>query len=157
MKQETTRLHIKTFDELTTRELYELLRLRAAVFVVEQNSVYQDLDGIDYDAVHLFLTEDGRVRACARVYCRDADLNLWGIGRVVTDERRQGLGSQIFGAALRVVREKAPTATIRIESQCQAQGFYEKFGFRAISETFIMDQLPHVKMEKILTNDEIAG
>ena len=146
-------LHFKTFDELTTRELYEILRLRAAVFVVEQDCVYQDLDGLDYDAVHIFLTEEGRVRACARVYRRDADSNLWGIGRVVTDERRQGLGSQIFGAALRVVQEKAPTATVRIESQCQAQGFYEKFGFRAVSEPFMMDQLPHIKMEKLFTND----
>ncbi len=149
----STQLHIKTFDELTTRELYEILRLRAAVFVVEQDCVYQDLDGLDYDAVHIFLTEEGRVRACARVYQRDADSNLWGIGRVVTDERRQGLGSQVFGAALRVVQEKAPTATVRIESQCQAQGFYEKFGFRAVSEPFMMDQLPHIKMEKLFTND----
>ena len=149
----STQLHIKTFDELTTRELYEILRLRAAVFVVEQDCVYQDLDGLDYDAVHIFLTEEGRVCACARVYLRDADSNLWGIGRVVTDERRQGLGSQIFGAALRVVQEKAPTATVRIESQCQAQGFYEKFGFRAVSEPFMMDQLPHIKMEKRVTND----
>lgn len=151
------KLHIKTFDELTKRELYEILRLRAAVFVVEQNSVYQDLDGIDYDAVHLFLTEGDLVRACARVYRRDADSNLWGIGRVVTDERRQGLGSQIFGAALRVVQEKAPTATVRIESQCQAQGFYEKFGFRPVSEPFIMDQLPHIKMEKLFANDGELG
>ena len=149
----STQLHIKTFDELTKRELYEILRLRAAVFVVEQDCVYQDLDGLDYDAVHIFLTEEGRVRACARVYRRDADSNLWGIGRVVTDERRRGLGSQIFGAALRVVQEKAPTATVRIESQCQAQGFYEKFGFRPVSEPFMMDQLPHIKMEKRVTND----
>jgi len=149
----STQLHIKTFDELTKRELYEILRLRAAVFVVEQDCVYQDLDGLDYDAVHIFLTEEGRVRACARVYLRDADSSLWGIGRVVTDERRRGLGSQIFGAALRVVQEKAPTATVRIESQCQAQGFYEKFGFRAVSEPFMMDQLPHIKMEKRFTND----
>ena len=148
-----TQLHIKTFEELTTRELYEILRLRAAVFVVEQDCVYQDLDGIDYGAVHLFLTEDGRVRACARVYLRDRDANVWGIGRVVTDARRQGLGTQIFGAALRVVQEKAPSATIRIESQCQARGFYEKFGFRAVSEPFIMDQLPHVEMEKSFNAD----
>lgn len=143
-------LRIKTFDELTTRELYELLRLRAEIFVVEQDCVYQDLDYVDYDSVHVFFEEDGRVRACLRVYQKASEPGVWKIGRVVTSEHRKGLGSAIMTEGLRVVAMREPGATIRIESQCQAQGFYEKFGFRACSEPFIMDQLPHVKMELTL-------
>lgn len=144
-------LRIKTFDELTTRELYELLRLRSEIFVVEQNCVYQDLDYVDYDSVHVFFEEDGRVCACLRVYQKESEPGVWKLGRVVTREHRRGLGSAIMTEGLRVVREKEPRATVRIESQCQAQGFYEKFGFHTCSEPFIMDELPHVKMELTLS------
>ncbi len=145
-------LIIKTFDELTTRELYELLRLRSEIFVVEQDCVYQDLDYIDYNCVHAILADGdlnagGKVAAYLRAYQKASEPGVWWLGRVVTIEHRAGLGSKIFAEGIRIVAERDPNAVIHIEAQCQAQGFYEKFGFRACSERFIMDELWHIKME----------
>ena len=94
-------LQIKRFSELTAKELYEILRLRSAVFVVEQNCVYQDLDGLDEGAVQLFLRRaDGSCAACARV-CEKADEpGTMQIGRVVSKERGKGLGMAVLRAAI---------------------------------------------------------
>ncbi len=142
---------VKRFDDLSARELYEILRLRSEIFVVEQDCVYQDVDYVDYRALHFILARfDGKVDAYLRLYEKDEEPGVLWIGRVVTSSRRKGLGSRVLDAALsyiRIARKRKTPIVVHIESQCQAMGFYEKFGFRAISEPFIMDQLPHVKME----------
>ena len=95
MRQDVT-LHKKSFHELTTDELYELLRVRSEVFVVEQNCVYQDLDGDDQQSIHLWLTVEDKVVALARVCPAGTHMTEISIGRVITTERGKGYGKQIM-------------------------------------------------------------
>ena len=117
-------LHKKSFHQLTTDELYELLRVRSEVFVVEQNCVYQDLDGDDRKAIHLWLTQAGKTVALARV-C-PAGTHMTHAIDAATEH---------FGATL-----------IDIEAQEYAKGFYESVGFKQSSDTFMLDGIPHIKM-----------
>ena len=142
---------LKRFDELTLRELYELLRLRSEIFVVEQNCPYQDLDGLDHDALHLFYEEeDGTVIACLRIFRHpEDDADTVRIGRVVTKEHGKGLGALLLHEGVSTAQEYYRPQKILLEAQEYAKGFYEKEGFTVISDTFLEDGIPHVRMEKI--------
>ena len=138
-------LVVKTFDELNTRELYEILRVRAAVFVVEQECAYQDVDGIDLRAVHAFLQDENGVQAYLRVF--EKDERTAQMGRMLTVERGAGLGARLLKEGIRVAREVLKKDTLYIEAQSYATGFYEREGFKVTSEEFLEDGIPHVKME----------
>ena len=139
-------LHKKTFQELTTNELYELLRVRSEVFVVEQNCVYQDLDYDDQNSIHLWLTEDEKVVALARVCPACSHMTEISIGRVITTERGKGFGKQIMLHAIDAAVEHFGATLIDIEAQEYAKGFYEGVGFKQSSDTFMLDGIPHIKM-----------
>lgn len=139
-------LHVKCFHELTVDELYELLRVRADVFVVEQNCVYQDLDGDDQASVHLWLTEGGKVVALCRVCPARTHMEEVSIGRVITTERGKGFGKRIMLEGINVARSHFGAERIDIEAQEYAKGFYEQVGFRQSSEPFILDGIPHIRM-----------
>ena len=139
-------LHKKTFQKLTTEELYELLRVRSEVFVVEQNCVYQDMDGDDQKAIHLWLTVADKVVALARVCPADTHMHERSIGRVITTERGKGYGKQIMLHAIDAAIEHFGATIIDIEAQEYARGFYESVGFRKSSESFMLDGIPHIKM-----------
>lgn len=139
-------LHKKTFNELTTDELYELLRVRSEVFVVEQNCVYQDLDGDDQASIHLWLTKDDKVVALCRVCPAGTHMREVSIGRVITTERGRGYGKQIMLAAIQAATKEFHAELIVIEAQEYAKGFYESVGFRQTSEPFILDNIPHIAM-----------
>ena len=139
-------LHKKLYSDLTTDELYELLRIRSEVFVVEQDCVYQDLDYDDQPAVHLWITEDDRVVALCRVCPAGTHMKEVSIGRVITTERGKGYGKQIMLAGIKVAQEHFGARVIDIESQEYAKGFYEQVGFRQSSEPFILDGISHIKM-----------
>lgn len=139
-------LHIKTFRELTTDELYKLLRLRVSVFVVEQECPYMELDGRDQAALHLWLEDKDGVQAYLRVMDRGAESAYVSIGRVIAVKRRRGLGSRILSEGIRAARERFGAEKIYLEAQVYAKGLYEKQGFRVISEPFLEDGIPHVKM-----------
>ena len=138
-------LHKKTFQELTTDELYELLRVRSEVFVVEQNCVYQDLDYDDQQAIHLWLTQGDTVVALARVCPAGTHMKEVSIGRVITTERGKGFGRQIMLHAIDAAVECFHATLIDIEAQESAKGFYEGVGFRQSSDTFMLDGIPHIK------------
>lgn len=138
-------LVVKTFDELNIRELYELLRVRAAVFVVEQDCVYQDLDGIDERSVHAFLRDEGGIQAYLRVF--EKDEHTAQMGRMLTVQRGCGLGGQLLKEGIRIAREVLKKDALYIEAQCYATGFYEREGFKVTSEEFLEDGIPHVQME----------
>ena len=140
------KLHKKTFGELTLDELYELLRVRSEVFVVEQNCVYQDMDGDDKQSIHLWLTKGDKIVALARVCPAGVHLNKISIGRVITTERGKGYGEQIMRAAIAAAVEHFGAILIEIEAQEYAQVFYEKVGFRKVSDTFMLDNIPHIRM-----------
>ena len=141
-----TDLHEKTFPELTVPELYELLRIRTEVFVVEQNCVYQDMDGDDQAALHLWLTEGEKVVALCRVCPAGTHMQEVSIGRVITTVRGKGYGRRIMLEGIRAAREHFGAKVIDIEAQEYAKGFYEQVGFRQSSEPFMLDGIPHIKM-----------
>ena len=141
-------LHIKTFDQLTTSELYELLRIRSEVFVVEQDCVYQDVDNNDQTAIHIWLTKDGKTVAMCRICPEGTKLASTSIGRVITTERGKGYGMLIMKIAINTVMERIPAADhIEIEAQLTKQKFYERLGFVATSEPFMMEGLMHLEMK----------
>ena len=136
----------KSFQELTVDELYELLRIRSEVFVVEQNCVYQDMDGDDQKSIHLWLTVADKVVALARVCPAGTHMKEISIGRVITTERGKGYGKQIMLHAIEAAEEHFDAKQIDIEAQEYAKGFYESVGFKQSSETFILDGIPHIRM-----------
>ena len=139
-------LHKKSFQELTVDELYELLRVRSEVFVVEQNCVYQDMDNDDQKAIHLWLTLEGKIVALARVCPASTHMQRISIGRVITTERGKGYGKQIMLYAIDAAIEHFDAMQIDIEAQEYAKGFYESVGFQQSSDTFMLDGIPHIKM-----------
>jgi predicted GNAT family N-acyltransferase len=139
-------LHQKSFQELTVDELYELLRVRSEVFVVEQNCVYQDMDGDDQMAIHLWLTLEGKIVALARVCPAGTHMKEVSIGRVITTERGKGYGKQIMLHAIEAAKKHFDAKQIDIEAQEYAKGFYESVGFKQSSETFMLDGIPHIRM-----------
>ena len=139
-------LHIKRFDELTTLELYEILKLRTAVFVVEQNCPYMELDGRDQRALHVWMENAKGITAYLRVLDCGVECEHVAIGRVAVVKRRQGLGSQILKAGIDAARYMLHADKIYLEAQTYARGLYEKQGFRQISEEFLLDGIPHIQM-----------
>jgi ElaA protein len=136
------------FDELSTSLLYEILRLRQEVFVMEQNCVYLDVDGWDDKALHLIGTEIDQVVAYARVFGPGVKYPEASIGRVLTPlhKRRSGAGRALMTEAIRGLLERWPGAPIRLDAQQYLVGFYGSFGFNVVSGAYIEDGIPHVRM-----------
>ena len=140
-------LHVKSFDELTARELYEILRLRVDVFVVEQRCAYTELDGLDYMAAHVFYTDGGGIAAYLRVLPPGERFpDAAGIGRVIARRRGEGLGAAVLAAGIAAARSMPGVERIRLEAQTYARGFYEKAGFAACGDEFDEDGIPHIEM-----------
>ena len=142
-----TLIQIRPFSELSTEELYEILKARVDVFVVEQNCPYPELDGKDRSAVHFFRkAEDGTILSYLRLY--EAGAGMIQIGRVLTRVRGKNYGRQLLHAAVEYAEQHWPDRTVMVEAQTYASGFYEKEGFRVCSEEFLEDGIPHVRMER---------
>lgn len=139
-------LYVKNFCELSNLELYQILKLRVDVFVVEQNCPYMELDNLDQHAVHVWLADENEIQAYLRVMDRDVESEHVSIGRVVSAKRGCGLGSRILSEGIRVAKSHFGADTIYLEAQVYARCFYEKHGFRQISEEYLMDGIPHVSM-----------
>lgn len=140
-------LYIKHFNELTTMELYKILRARAEIFVVEQDCPYQDLDNKDLNAWHVWFEDEDGVAAYCRVLDKGVSYEGEGsIGRVITVKRGTGLGYKVMMEGIRVAEEKFGQTSLRISAQQYAQGFYEKCGFVRVSEPYLEDDIPHVQM-----------
>ena len=135
---------VKTFEELTPKEVYEILQIRSAVFVVEQTCVYQDIDGVDLEAWHVFLRDDRGIRAYLRAFYKDDTTAQ--LGRVLTMDRGKGLGMEVLKAGIRTVREQMDAEKIIIEAQTYTIDFYGKVGFHVTGEEFLEDGIPHVPM-----------
>lgn len=138
--------YIRRFDELSTAELYEILKLRNAVFIVEQNCAYQDIDGLDETAYHMWLEDENGIAAYVRLLPPGVRFDDSVIGRVIAVRRRSGVGSQIVRTAQSAVREVFGTDSVTIEAQVYAREFYEKLGFVQQSDEFDEDGIPHILM-----------
>lgn len=136
----------KNFSALSPDELYNILQLRSEVFVVEQDCVYQDIDGVDKTAIHCWLEEGGNLLAYLRVYWKNPSLGIGQIGRVVSRERGKGYGAQLILCAKDILSKTMQAKEAYIEAQTYAIGFYEKSGFHVASKEFYEDGIPHVEM-----------
>lgn len=134
----------KFFNRLTTKELYEILKARAEIFVVEQNCVYQDIDDKDYDSLHVIFEENEKVIGYLRAFSKDD--NTVQMGRVLTLQHGTGLGGKLLKEGIQQIREKMNPSRIYIEAQSYAIGFYAREGFVVCSEEFLEDGIPHVQM-----------
>jgi len=141
---------VKTFNELTTEELYQILRLRSEVFVVEQDCVYQDVDNKDQKALHIMGIKDGEVVAYTRVFEPGDYFDNVSIGRVVVSQsqRKYGLGKQIMQASLAAIDQRFPDKPIEISAQSYLLKFYTELGFNAFGEEYLEDGIPHRRMLK---------
>ena len=137
---------VKKFHELSVEELYEILRVRAEVFVVEQNCAYQDLDGIDLEAYHVWLQEDGRIVGYLRVIDKGKRLDEVSVGRVISLKRRCGVGSELMKLGIQVAKEKFGAKKVKVGAQTYAKPFYESVGFKQISGEYMEDGIPHIYM-----------
>ena len=144
-------LIIKVFDELSAAELYEILRLREAVFIVEQNCPYPEADGKDPGAVHMwYREEDGRVAAYLRLYHKKDEPGTVQVGRVVTSSsvRGTGLGRKLLHEGVGYAVREMGARRLYLEAQVYAVGFYRKEGFEVTSGEFLEDGIPHVQMRR---------
>ncbi len=138
-----------SFKHLDIDTLYDILQLRSEVFVVEQNCVYQDLDGIDKKAMHTWIAEEGKMVAYARFFMKNERRKIVQIGRVVVakDKRRERYASFLIQSVMENAEYYFRAKHLYLESQSYAIPFYERLGFKVCSEEFLEDGIPHVKME----------
>lgn len=139
---------IKTFSELTTPELYEIIKARVNVFVVEQDCPYPDLDDNDQKAIHLWAENNGEVLAYCRIFDKGIKYPETSIGRVVTTEngRGTGLGKQLIKYALEIIENRLGTSEVRISAQDYLLKFYSDFGFQDTGKKYLEDNIPHTEM-----------
>lgn len=144
------KLTFKAFDELTNTELYEILQLRSEIFVVEQNCVYNDLDGLDQKAWHLYATENDHIIGYVRLSKPGTRFKTASIGRVVTREayRRKGISTLLMKKAIEHIEEEWGENMISLSAQKYLRIFYESLGFKVVSDVYLEDGIPHFKMLK---------
>lgn len=140
--------NIKTFDELTTKELYAIIKARVNVFVVEQDCPYPDLDDYDQKAIHLWADMEGEVFAYCRIFNKGIKYRESSIGRVITTEKARGtgLGKQLIVYALDIINNRLGTSEVRISAQDYLLNFYSGFGFLDTGKKYLEDNIPHTEM-----------
>lgn len=138
------------FSSLNTDQLYGLLQLRSEVFVVEQDCVYQDIDGKDKKALHVLGTVEGNIVAYTRIFKPGDYLEKAAIGRVVvaSDFRKRDFGQAIMQASIAAVENHFNTTAIGLSAQTYLLNFYNDLGFSALGETYLEDGIPHIYMER---------
>lgn len=136
---------IKQFSELTAKELLEIVQLRIAVFVVEQNCPYQEVDEWDETAVHIWLEDKGDIAGYTRIVEKGDKVTF---GRVIISKAYRGkkLGQELLEITIAETNKRYPDRPIFISAQAHLTSFYEKAGFKAISEVYLEDDIPHVEM-----------
>ena len=139
---------IKRFEELTITELYEILRVRAEVFVVEQTCIYQDLDLKDKKAYHLFCEDNDEIVAYLRILDKNVSYSEIAIGRVLVTEmnRGKGLAREMMQRAISFIKEELNEMQIRISAQLYLKQFYESLGFLITSDVYLEDDIEHIEM-----------
>ncbi|ALM49247.1 GNAT family acetyltransferase [Flavobacterium psychrophilum] len=141
---------IKRFNELSLTELYKTLQLRSEVFVVEQDCVYQDIDGKDEKALHVLGVYDGEIAAYSRLFAPGDYFDNASIGRVVIGEkfRDRKWGHDLIAAGIVAIAENYKTSAITISAQLYLKKFYETHGFVQDGEQYLEDGIPHIRMNR---------
>ena len=141
----------KRFETLSLDELYQMLKLRSEVFVVEQNCVYLDIDDKDKKALHLFGTHQGKIIAYARLFKPNDYFEEASIGRVVVhaDGRNKKIGHVLMREAIESIRHYFREHKITISAQLYLKNFYESHEFIQTSDVYLEDDIPHIQMKRI--------
>ncbi|MDP5105498.1 MAG: GNAT family N-acetyltransferase [Polaribacter sp.] len=141
---------IKSFSELNTTELYNILQLRSEVFVVEQDCVYQDIDFKDQKALHVFGYKVDKIVAYTRIFKPGDYFENASIGRVVVkdSERTYGYGHDLMKASIKAIKDNFNETKITISAQKYLKKFYETHQFVQVGEEYLEDGIPHIKMIK---------
>lgn len=139
---------LMAFDDLRVSELYEVLRLRSEVFVVEQQCLFQDMDGADRQAMHLLGVQHGELQAYARCFAAGVKFPEASFGRVLTraSARGTGLGHALVDQAIAAITQVWGPQPIRIGAQTHLEGFYGKHGFVDVGKPYLEDGIPHLEM-----------
>lgn len=143
-------IQLKKFSELKLEELYNILQLRSEVFVVEQDCVYQDLDGKDEKALHVLGFKNDKIVAYTRIFKPGDYFKEASIGRVVVAkiERQHKYGYDIMKASMEVIKNQLNDTVIKISAQCYLKKFYTNLGFKKVGEEYLEDGIPHMAMIK---------
>ena len=152
---ETVTITTKRFSDLKLEELYGILRVRSEVFVTGQKCLYVDPDGRDSGSVQVFASKGERIIACLRIYGKEAGVVQIGRVAVIESLRGSGIGRMMMRQAISYVTEKSTDEKIYLEAQTYAIGFYEKLGFKVISDEFLDEGIPHKGMELLI--ERVSG
>ncbi|MDD6005572.1 MAG: GNAT family N-acetyltransferase [Firmicutes bacterium] len=139
-------LFVRRFDELDIHDLYEIMKLRCDVFIVEQECHYEDIDGRDINAIHVYLKDNNEIVGYLRILDKGVLFKEVSIGRVIAKRRRVGIGSELLKAGLIAAKKYYNADKIKIEAQVYAKSFYERVGFKVCGAEFLEDGIPHVPM-----------
>ena len=141
-------IKIKSFKDLTKQDLYNLLQLRSEVFVVEQNCVYQDIDGKDQKALHVLGYKNNTLIAYTRIFKPGDYFESASIGRVVVtkNERKFKYGYNIVEASIHAIKTYYNQNIIKISAQCYLKNFYINLGFKPVGNAYLEDDIPHIAM-----------
>ena len=140
---------LKHFNDLTVQQLYDLLQLREEVFQLEQNCLYKDIDDKDKECYHLLLYKENELVAYCRLVPEGISYDGYvSIGRVVskTNYRKEGFGRLLMTEAMQQIKILFPDMPIKISAQLYLQKFYESYGFTAVGEWYMEDEIPHIAM-----------
>ena len=144
-------IHIKSFEDLSKKELYEILRLRSEVFIVEQQGCYQDLDRIDYESTHIFTMDAAGCSGCLRVFKKEDEGRTCQLGRLVVRQRMQGLGRKLMETAEEIAAGDYGCCHLFLTGRRSARGFYEACGYTAsLPEGFTWENTPYYLFRKEL-------
>lgn len=135
----------KNFNELSTVELYEILKARSQIFILEQKMHCQDMDSVDYNARHFYTEKNGEILAYLRAFYTDN--STVRIGRVLSTTHGIGLGTDIMRRAIDDIKKNMKCQKICLDSQKHAISFYEKLGFKVVSNEFLEEGVIHVAMQ----------
>jgi ElaA protein len=140
---------ISSFFELTAEQVYDLMKLRQDVFVIEQNCIYEDFDGYDKKAMHFLIYSEDNLAAYSRIFEPDIKYsNESSIGRIIVSKEYRGgaLGKELIKGSIQYCLQEFPNKTIRIEAQAPLKDYYSKLGFRPDSEIYQVDDIDHIQM-----------
>lgn len=147
---------IKSFEQLSVKEVYGILKVRQEVFVVEQTCFYLDADGDDEEALHIWAERNGEIMAYCRIFKEGIKYAESSIGRVLThpNNRNLGLGKILMRIAISSIEHRFLSKKIRISAQDYLLKFYIEFGFIATKNKYLEDEIPHTEMFRIFHKEE---